>query len=116
MRCSTRKAPMGTMPVSECNLRNRNELPSPARSDGTPLATSKVRLLIGLADEATTPTPYDSQSIKTNLALSNSQTAQVKNRNKCIDLRDIVTRYASTRNDNPLGLNPGSIVSALRRG
>jgi hypothetical protein len=48
------------MPVSECNLRNRNELPWPARNEGTPLATGTLLLLTGLADEATTPTPYNS--------------------------------------------------------
>jgi hypothetical protein len=80
MKCSIRNAPMGMIPVSECNLRQKKELPSPARSDGTPLATCIVFLLIGLADEATTPTPYDSRGIKANLQLSNSQTVQVKKR------------------------------------
>src|SRR5215467_3250336 len=48
---------MGTMPVSECNRRRTNELP-PTRSAGTPRATLTVLLVTGLADEATTPTPY----------------------------------------------------------
>src|SRR5271166_114584 len=60
MKCSIRNAPMGTMPERECSRRRRNELPSPTRSDGTPAGTWIVPLsvLIGLADEATTLTPY----------------------------------------------------------
>src|SRR5271169_5072685 len=85
MKCSIRNAPMGTMPVRECSRRSRNELPCPARSAGTPLATSIVLLLIGLADEATRPAPYtnnDSRDDKANLSLSSSPTAQVKKPNK----------------------------------
>src|SRR3974377_1109064 len=79
MKCSSRNAPMGTMPLSECNRRRRKELPSPARSAGTPLATWIEFLETGLADEATTPTPYDSRAVDANLALSISPTTQVKN-------------------------------------
>src|SRR5262249_9109424 len=35
-KCSTRKAPIGTMPVSECKRRQKNECPCPARSGATP--------------------------------------------------------------------------------
>src|SRR6201992_3713030 len=34
--CSMRKAPMGTMPVSEWSLRQKKEWPSPARRGWTP--------------------------------------------------------------------------------
>src|SRR5215475_2516552 len=34
--CSMRKAPMGTIPVSECSLRQKKEWPSPARRGCTP--------------------------------------------------------------------------------
>src|SRR5258706_7603474 len=34
--CSKRKAPTGTMPVSECNRRKRNDVPWPARNGATP--------------------------------------------------------------------------------
>src|ERR1700758_3037042 len=34
--CSTRKAPMGTMPVREWSLRQKKECPSPARRGCTP--------------------------------------------------------------------------------
>src|SRR5271165_1521187 len=85
MKCSIRNAPIGTIPVSECNLRSRNELPCPARSAGTPLATSIVFLLIGLVDEATRLAPYtnnDSRDDEANPSLSISQTAQVKKRSR----------------------------------
>src|SRR5450432_191558 len=36
MKCSSRKSPMGTMPLSECSRRNRNDVPAPARSGATP--------------------------------------------------------------------------------
>src|SRR5208283_688503 len=36
MKCSSRNAPMGTMPVKECRRRSRNEFPSPARRGATP--------------------------------------------------------------------------------
>src|SRR5215467_12180359 len=36
MKCSRRKAPTGTIPVSECKRRNRNEVPCPARRGATP--------------------------------------------------------------------------------
>src|SRR5215469_10124850 len=37
--CSRRNAPMGTIPESECNLRQINDEPSPARSGCTPWRT-----------------------------------------------------------------------------
>src|SRR5437660_10948127 len=35
-KCSTKNAPMGIMPVSECRRRHRKEEPSPARNGATP--------------------------------------------------------------------------------
>src|ERR1019366_4020184 len=84
MKCSTRNTPMGMMPVRECNLRSRNELPSPARSEETPLGILMLPFSIGLADEATTPTPYGSRSDEANLALSISPTTQVKKPSKLL--------------------------------
>src|SRR5215469_8521297 len=37
MKCSIRNAPTGTIPLSECKRRSRNERPSPARSGLTPI-------------------------------------------------------------------------------
>src|ERR1700747_2665405 len=36
MKCSRRKAPMGTTPLKEWRRRSRNEVPSPARNGATP--------------------------------------------------------------------------------
>src|SRR5580704_13636540 len=60
MKCSRRKAPMGTTPLRECRRRNRNEVPSPARSGATPdliLGETLVGVL-GLAVDATMTAPY----------------------------------------------------------
>src|SRR3974390_146146 len=98
MKCSSRNAPIGTIPLRECRRRRKKELPSPARSAGTPLATWIEFLETGLADEATTPTPYDSRGIKANQTLSNSQTTQVK----------------KTRNNQFTSENTVETLSALR--
>src|SRR5580698_7596207 len=37
--CSIRNAPMGITPNRECSLRQRNDVPWPARSGGTPRLT-----------------------------------------------------------------------------
>src|SRR6266567_2003649 len=50
MKCSTKKAPMGTMPDKECRRRKRNEVPCPARRGATP------RLIIGGAGLAVAAT------------------------------------------------------------
>src|SRR5271157_191640 len=58
MKCSRRKAPMGTMPVMECKRRSRNEVPSPARKGATPgliFGTGAT----GLAVDATMTAPYE---------------------------------------------------------
>src|ERR1039457_2092914 len=57
MKCSRRKAPMGTTPLMECRRRSRNEVPSPARSGATPdliFGTGAT----GLAVDATMTAPY----------------------------------------------------------
>src|SRR5450759_2425366 len=57
MKCSRRKAPMGTTPLSECRRRSRNDVPSPARSGATPdliFGTGAT----GLAVDATMTAPY----------------------------------------------------------
>src|SRR6266849_1804120 len=38
-KCSIRKNPIGTMPVSECSRRKKKERPCPARSGATPSFT-----------------------------------------------------------------------------
>jgi hypothetical protein len=53
-----RKAPMGTMPESECNRRKTKEYPSPARSGATPFLTRAALDSTELAEEATKPTPF----------------------------------------------------------
>src|SRR5208282_949444 len=61
MKCSSRKAPMGTTPLMECRRRRRNEVPSPARSGATP------DLICGateLAADATMTAPYVIQMCK----------------------------------------------------
>src|SRR5271165_1691479 len=59
MKCSRRKAPIGTMPLSECRRRNRNEVPSPARSGATPgLIFGAGCGTTGLAVDATMTAPY----------------------------------------------------------
>jgi hypothetical protein len=54
MKCSRRKAPMGTTPLRECKRRSRNEVPSPARSGATP---DLMRGATGLAVDATMTAP-----------------------------------------------------------
>src|SRR5215510_12038896 len=41
-KCSIKNNPMGTMPVSECSRRSRNEWPCPARNGATPVLISTV--------------------------------------------------------------------------
>src|SRR6266496_1906164 len=60
MKCSRRKAPMGTMPVRECKRRNRNDVPSPARRGATPGLIFGVGIgpgATGWADDATMAAP-----------------------------------------------------------
>src|ERR1700675_3200046 len=69
MKCSRRKAPMGTTPLRECRRRNRNEVPSPARSGATPDLILGETLLgvVGLAVDATMTAPYLVQCANENL-------------------------------------------------
>src|SRR5438132_7314264 len=47
MKCSMRKRPTGTMPLSECKRRSKNECPSPGRSGATPRFTSVGVAVLG---------------------------------------------------------------------
>src|ERR1700721_1387890 len=62
--CSIRKAPIGTMPVSECSLRQKKEWPSPARSGCTPRSGG----VAGGAGEAAvamgTPSDHDECTVR----------------------------------------------------
>src|SRR3984893_18766817 len=60
MKCSRRKAPMGTTPLRECRRRSRNEVPSPARSAATPDLILGEALLgvMGLGVDATMTAPF----------------------------------------------------------
>src|ERR1017187_2675632 len=55
MKCSRRKAPIGTTPVSECKRRSRNDVPWPARKGATP---DLILEATGLAVDATITAPY----------------------------------------------------------
>src|SRR6266853_6478892 len=44
MKCSSRNAPIGTIPLRECRRRRRNEWPLPARIGGTPRSTGDATL------------------------------------------------------------------------
>src|SRR5208282_3221949 len=55
MKCSRRKAPIGTTPLSECRRRSRKDVPSPARSGATP---DLILGAAGLAVDATMTAPY----------------------------------------------------------
>src|ERR1700681_1687944 len=59
MKCSRRKAPMGTTPLRECRRRSRNDVPSPARNGATPGLMLGVSLLevMGLAVDAMMTAP-----------------------------------------------------------
>src|SRR6202023_3561174 len=69
MKCSRRKAPMGTTPLRECRRRSRNEVPSPARSGATPDFILGETLLgvMGLAVDATMTAPYVVQCANENV-------------------------------------------------
>src|SRR6266480_2932584 len=45
-KCSIRKNPIGTIPVSECKRRSRNECPCMARSGATPLISTGDELTV----------------------------------------------------------------------
>src|ERR1017187_1648209 len=79
MKCSTRKAPTGTIPLRECNRRRRKELPCPARKGGTPLRVTV------LAEAATINDSLIFRSAEDNLALSILPRGQVKKREGQID-------------------------------
>jgi len=55
MKCSSRKSPIGTIPVSECSRRNRNDVPTPPRSGATP---GLIFEGIDWADDANGVVPY----------------------------------------------------------
>src|SRR5208282_1112247 len=55
IKCSRRKAPMGTTPLREWRRRSRNEVPWPARSGATP---DLILGATGLAVDATMTAPY----------------------------------------------------------
>src|SRR5260370_32365609 len=44
MKCSTRNAPTGTMPLREWSRRQKNKSPCPARIGGTPRAIGVITL------------------------------------------------------------------------
>src|SRR6476661_7222509 len=44
MKCSSRNAPIGTIPLRECRRRRKNEWPLPARIGGTPRSTGEATL------------------------------------------------------------------------
>src|SRR6476469_1519440 len=44
MKCSSRNAPTGMIPLNECRRRRRNEWPLPARIGGTPRSTGEAML------------------------------------------------------------------------
>src|ERR1035438_801220 len=75
MKCSRRKAPMGTTPLMECRRRSRNEVPSPARRGATPALILEAT---GLAVEATMKGSLRGRMWKLAIIGSNGDTSQGK--------------------------------------
>src|ERR1700685_1385351 len=60
--CSSKNAPTGTMPESECSRRSRNEVPCPARSGATRCAAPGVAGgAVVLADATKAPYEFEEQ-------------------------------------------------------
>src|ERR1022692_191430 len=84
MKCSRRKAPMGTTPLREWRRRSRKEVPSPARSGATP---DWILGATGWAVDATMTTPCVVQCA--NWLLSVSAGREVKERREINLVEDL---------------------------
>src|SRR5690242_1641771 len=80
-KCSTRNAPMGTIPVSDCKRRRRNECPCPARNGATP-ASFRAELSAGELATVATSDSCTFRIQQANQLLSASVRNEVKKRTR----------------------------------